>query len=63
MAGVAAADLLVGRVGDVPAGVAALDLFDPDDVEEHRFGAPKASAREDCDLFGHVPLLLVMERR
>jgi hypothetical protein len=57
MAGVAAAHLAIGRVGDVPAGIAAFDLVDPDNVEEHGFGAPEAPAGKHCDFLGHRPLL------
>ena len=57
MAGIAAADLLVGWVRDRSAGIAALDLLDPDDIEEHGLGAPEAPAREDCDFVGHHPFL------
>ena len=53
VAGVAGAHLPVGRVGDMPTGVAALNRLYPDDIKEHRFGAPEASARENCDLIGH----------
>src|SRR5437868_14488458 len=53
MTGIAAADLAIGRVGDRAAGITALDRFDPDDIEEHRLGAPETSAGEDCDLIGH----------
>jgi hypothetical protein len=42
------------------AGIAALDRLDPDDVEEHRFGAPEASACQNCDFFGHVLELLLI---
>src|SRR4051794_20260137 len=51
--GVAAAHLLVGRIGDAATGIAALDLGDSDHVEEHGFGAPETSTGEDCDFFGH----------
>ena len=47
MAGVAAADLPVGRVGDMAADIAALDLRDADHVLEHRLGAPEAPARQE----------------
>jgi hypothetical protein len=50
MAGVPAADLLVGGIDGRSAGVAAFDLLHPDDVEEHRFGAPEAAACQYCDL-------------
>ena len=57
---VAAANLLVGRIGSSAAGIAALDRVHADNVEEHRFGAPEASACQDCDFFGHVLKLLLI---
>ena len=54
MAGFAAADLLVGRVDRLPAGVAAFDRFDADDVQELRLGSPEAPARQNRDFIGHV---------
>ena len=39
-------DHLVGRVGDVPAGVARDDRLDPRDPLEDRLGAPEAAAAE-----------------
>ena len=54
MAGVAAADLPVGRVVDVAADIAAFDRAHPDHVLEHRLGAPEAPAREDRLLFRHL---------
>ena len=50
----AAADLLVGRVGGLPASIAALDLQDADDVVEHRLCAPEAPARQNRLLLCHV---------
>ena len=54
MAGVAAADLLVGGIGDRAAGITARHRIHADHVEEYRFGAPEAPACEDCDLFCHA---------
>ncbi len=47
MAGAARTDLLVGRVLDIAADIAAFDLLDADDIVEHRLGAPEASARDN----------------
>ena len=47
MAGLAAADLFVGRIGDIAADIAAFDLVDADDVLHHRFGAPEAPTCDD----------------
>jgi hypothetical protein len=55
MAGVAVADLLVGRVAYVPAGIAAFDRFHADDIQEHRLGAPETPARQYRNLLGHCP--------
>src|SRR5205085_1697761 len=63
MAGVAAADLLVGRVGDMAADIAALDLADADNVLEHRLGAPEAPAGQRCLLFRHFYLLVQVRDR
>jgi hypothetical protein len=43
MASVAAANLLVGRAWSSAAGVAALDGFDANNIEEDRLGAPETS--------------------
>ena len=59
MAGIARADLLVGRVRLVPADIAALYFADADHVFHHRFGAPEAPAGNDRLLFCHVIKLLV----
>jgi len=53
VAGVAAANLFVRGIGRLATGIAALDGFDADHIQENRLGAPKASAGEDCDFFGH----------
>ena len=63
MAGVAAADLAVGRLGDMAADIAAFDRADPDQILEHRLGAPEAPARQNRLLFGHVRLLRFVEHR
>src|SRR4030095_87116 len=57
MAGVAATDLLIGRIDGRAAGVAALDLLHPDDIEEHRLGAPEAAACQYRDLV-HIRISL-----
>src|SRR5690606_41409216 len=49
-AGAPAADLLVGRIGSLPAAVARLDRQHAVDVEEDRFGAPEAAAGKDRGL-------------
>jgi hypothetical protein len=54
MAGVTPADLLIGWICHMAAGVAAFDGPNSDDVEEHGFGAPEAPARQDCDFLCHV---------
>ena len=54
MAGAAAADLLVSRVRNRPADIAALDFRHSDHVGEHRLGAPEAPTRQSRLLFAHV---------
>ena len=54
MAGIAAADLLVGRIDGLPAGIAAFDRLHSDDIEEHRLGAPETSACEHRHFIGHL---------
>ena len=53
MAGVAAADLAIGRVVDMAADIAALDRADADQILEHRLGAPEASARQNRLFLSH----------
>jgi hypothetical protein len=48
--GIASANLLIGGVGHVTAGVTAFDGLHSDDIEEHGLGAPEAPAGQDCDL-------------
>jgi hypothetical protein len=54
MARAAAADLLVSRVRNRPADIAALDFRHSDHVGEHRLGAPEAPTRQSRLLFAHV---------
>ena len=63
VAGIAAADLLVGGIFGASAGVAAFDLLHAHDVEENRLGAPKAPACQHRDLFGHVTAPSAVECR
>src|SRR5690606_25717397 len=53
MTGVAAANLLVGRVGGGAADIAAFDAIDTAKRLEHGFGAPEAASGENGGLTGH----------
>src|SRR3546814_3121378 len=57
MAGIAAAYLLVGRIGEGAARIAALDAFDPRQRLEHSLGAPEAASGENGGVSGHHGIL------
>ena len=50
MAGALAADLLIGRIGHMAAGIAGLHGSDADHFPKHGFQTPKAAAAK-CSLF------------
>ncbi len=57
MPGVAGADLLVGRVRDLPAGESRGHARHPAQFQEHRLQAPEAAAAQCCQFARHAPLL------
>ena len=59
VAGIPAAHRLVGRLGGLPAGVAAFDRLDPEQVEENRLGAPETATGQDRGFVGHHFVLSV----
>ena len=59
MAGALAADLLVGRVGHMAAGIAGMHLRDAVQVAEDRLQAPETAAAQGRDLQPRLVLLLL----
>ena len=53
MAGIAAANLLVGRIRHRAADIAAFDRLDPAKRLKHGFGAPEAASGKNGGLSGH----------
>jgi len=53
MAGRARADLFIGRVGDRPADITALDALDALEVLIDSFRAPESAPGQRCDFLRH----------